>query len=238
MEKHIERRKYGETDFVLNFNDAVIYGSDLALLQSQSAWLNDACINFFLEWTKAQIPQDDPINFQCMDPAVTSFFVHQCVDSDEIEDFVSGLNLQDSPCKLFIPVNDTMVESTSWQSRRGNHWSLLVVAKQIESNVSFWHFDSITNSGNSIAVDTIARKLGKACFAMDLPIVIEADTPQQSNGYDCGVHVLEAIHIFTKISAMDLQTHVKELRRHVQDRPRFCQERRKAIAEEIFMLAG
>lgn len=31
---------------LLNYHDAVIYPSDLALLDSPTAWLNDACINF------------------------------------------------------------------------------------------------------------------------------------------------------------------------------------------------
>lgn len=33
-------------DLLLNYHDAVIYRSDLALLDSQTDWLNDACINF------------------------------------------------------------------------------------------------------------------------------------------------------------------------------------------------
>ena len=31
---------------LLNFHDAVIYESDLSLLDSPTAWLNDACIHF------------------------------------------------------------------------------------------------------------------------------------------------------------------------------------------------
>ena len=31
---------------LLNYHDAVVYPSDLALLNSPTAWLNDACINF------------------------------------------------------------------------------------------------------------------------------------------------------------------------------------------------
>lgn len=33
---------------LINYNDAVIYASDLAILNSPTAWLNDACINFQL----------------------------------------------------------------------------------------------------------------------------------------------------------------------------------------------
>lgn len=31
---------------LLNYQDVIIYPSDLALLDSSTAWLNDACINF------------------------------------------------------------------------------------------------------------------------------------------------------------------------------------------------
>ena len=33
-------------DLLVNYHDAVIYPSDLALLDSPTDWLNDACINF------------------------------------------------------------------------------------------------------------------------------------------------------------------------------------------------
>ena len=35
-------------DLILNYNDAVLYRSDLRILRSPSAWLNDACVNFRL----------------------------------------------------------------------------------------------------------------------------------------------------------------------------------------------
>jgi Ulp1 family protease len=232
-------KKYKESDFVLNFNDAVIYGSDLTLVQSRTAWLNDACINFFVECIKAQVSSRGGRNLQYMDPAVVSFFVHQCINQDEIEEFVSGLQFQ-SPCKIFIPINDSMVESSSWQSRGGNHWSLLVVARPSEASISFWHFDSIKHSGNMAAADTITRKLARYRFGIDAPVVVVvgAETPPQSNGYDCGVHMIEAIHVFSQTDSMDLRTHVEVLRKHVQDRPNFCHERRKAIADQIFKLAN
>ena len=36
-------------NLLLNYHDAVIYKSDIALLDSPTAWLNDACINFQLK---------------------------------------------------------------------------------------------------------------------------------------------------------------------------------------------
>ena len=45
---------------LVNYNDAVIYTSDLAILDSSTAWLNDSCINFQL--TRLQQQQRDRIS--------------------------------------------------------------------------------------------------------------------------------------------------------------------------------
>ena len=42
---------------LVNYNDAVIYTSDLAILDLSTAWLNDACINF--QMTRLQQQQRD-----------------------------------------------------------------------------------------------------------------------------------------------------------------------------------
>lgn len=53
------------TDSLLvNYNDAVIYSSDLFILDSSTAWLNDACINFQL--TRLQHQQREERNVVCV----------------------------------------------------------------------------------------------------------------------------------------------------------------------------
>jgi hypothetical protein len=44
-------------DLLVNYHDAVIYPSDLALLDSPTDWLNDACINFHMR--RLQHTQDE-----------------------------------------------------------------------------------------------------------------------------------------------------------------------------------
>ena len=83
--------------------------------------------------------------------------------------------------------------------------------------LSFWHFDSIRNSGNMQAAEDIARKMrmnvypgarvvteqrtrtqnptGSPADATGAQLVRAAETPQQQNGYDCGVHVLGSARI-------------------------------------------
>ena len=42
---------------LLNYHDALIYPSDIALLDSPTEWLNDACINYHM--TRLQHTQDE-----------------------------------------------------------------------------------------------------------------------------------------------------------------------------------
>jgi Ulp1 family protease len=69
---------------VLNFFDAVIYGSDLALVQSQTAWLNDAIIHFYFNVLDQRQKKKGKRNCLFMDPSIISFFMHQVIDEDDI----------------------------------------------------------------------------------------------------------------------------------------------------------
>ena len=224
--------RFEDTDLVLNYNDAVIYGSDLALVQSKTAWLNDACVNFFFEWTKRRLDNAMPVKL--LDPSVVSFFVHQCIEEEEINDFVNDVSFPVTG-KIFIPVNDSMVESTAWQTKGGSHWSLLLVVKS-KREIQFWHFDSVQGSGNLRAAEDIAKKLGRYCFDIVSCPVVEAATPPQSNGYDCGIHMLVAAQIFASMEDMDLKSHEAGLRLEINNTPGFCIELRRAMANEILRL--
>jgi hypothetical protein len=132
---------------------------------------------------------------------------------------------------IFIAVNDNMSTSSSssnnnnnndWQvPGSGNHWSLLVaeivvlteeqcqrdtkgVSSSLKNTLRFWHFDSIRNSGNIQVAEDIAAKIclhvyPKASILTNS--VHQSETPQQQNGYDCGVHVLGAAKILSKYCA-------------------------------------
>ncbi|KAL7543755.1 hypothetical protein ACHAXR_013447 [Thalassiosira sp. AJA248-18] len=99
---------------LFNYHDAVIYSSDLALLDSPTAWLNDACINF--QMTRLQQTQKDAgvkgreqkrqkngvgddgervdqLADLFLDPSVISFLVHQLPEDDEdYDDELANLN--------------------------------------------------------------------------------------------------------------------------------------------------
>ena len=237
--------------------------------------MNDSCIHFYFTLQQEHLAKNNTISrsFLFMDPSVVSFWMHQCVDQDEIDDFCASTRFpgrgDQSDGTIFIAVNDKMSRTSSspfsfhdnWQvSGGGNHWSLLVI--QVEGGAStkkrkttgesskqqtigFWHFDSVRNSGNLRAAQDIASKFSQHVYpgASILTqstegMVQQAKTPQQENGYDCGVHVLGAAKILSNSLLMnpssDILTLEKSLRQEMGANPQdFCSNLRHEISSEI-----
>ena len=129
---------------VLNYHDAVLYGSDVALLESSTAWLNDACVHFFLTFLQQRYAQ-----VQFFDPSVITFLMHQC-DQEDLVEFSQGIDKSRSP--LVIPINDAHA-SSAWKTPGGGaHWSLLVLQGEHGS-----HFDSVEGNNRGVA-QAVARK--------------------------------------------------------------------------------
>jgi sentrin-specific protease 8 len=209
---------------ILNYNDAVLYSSDLAILESKSAWLNDACIHFFLT-RLSKIFFDG--NFSFIDPSVLSFFMHQWDEEDDDGDEdILGLKSKGGPQQqqrlVFLPMNDNYI-SHMWRLPGGGiHWSLLVVVlpSEEEKNGSgaatsasqspalFLHFDS-SSGCNQKAAQAVSQKIynvmekwkGKDHTSNDKNkevAVQECTVPQQENGYDCGIHTLATAEALAK----------------------------------------
>jgi Ulp1 protease family, C-terminal catalytic domain len=135
--------KFKQDEMVVNYHDACIFGRDLDLLQSPTAWLNDSCIHFYMTFLQQQDiqQQQQPTTTtttmaRCgrtlyMDPCVISFLMHQCDDDDDLMEFGRGACQNFSPdiYRLVIPINDQMAASRStWATpNAGMHWSLLVI---------------------------------------------------------------------------------------------------------------
>ena len=239
-------------ELLFNYHDAVIYGSDLALIERRE-WLNDSCIHFFFTLLQRQ----QQINVQTidrsilfMDPSVVSFWMHLCTDEDEIDDFVKSTpfpgrgNNQNG--MIFIAVNDKMSAHSSsynnaWQvSGNGSHWSLLVIETVSMKNLRFWHFDSVHNSGNIQAAEDIAAKLCLYVYPDALiatksheKLVRQAETPKQVNGYDCGVHVLGAARIFSKYACTIMPTSDRDNSGTSESSDRRLQDLEKCLRHEV-----
>jgi sentrin-specific protease 8 len=254
---------YNDSDLIISYHDAVIYGSDLKLLEQRTQWLNDSCIHFYFTWLTQQRQQRHlpsslpPSSLYFMDPSVVSFWMHQCCDEEDINDFVSSVPFpkrqKSSRGRIFVAVNDNMSAASNWQiPKSGNHWSLLVidVTGDEDDEVQYWHFDSVSSSGNLRAAEDIAQKFrahvypsGKAKSSETNLTVTSAETPQQENGYDCGVHVLGAAKVFSNLTDADsigessmnsLKVLENSLKTAIGNNPsEFCGNLRTEIASEI-----
>jgi sentrin-specific protease 8 len=67
------------------------------------------------------------------------------------------------------------------QPEGGSHWSLLAYSA---ADCTFWHYDSAAGSNQQAA-----RRVFQAAAPPGAKLVDQA-TPQQQNGYDCGIYVL------------------------------------------------
>jgi Ulp1 family protease len=237
---HQRRQSYQDSDMIVNYHDAVVYGSDLQLLESPTAWLNDAAIHFHFTYLQQH---DAGSQDRYMDPSVILFFMHQCTDKEDIEDFASNINFPKTG-RIFIPVNDSMhTTSTAWLTpQSGQHWSLLVVLLMSGiDKIEFWHFDSVRNSGNKKAAQDIVNKLQRCVFQQGKSsTLVQARTPPQGNGYDCGVHVLFTAELFASIQFSEddalLEVYEESLQRLVQETPDISLKLRAKVAHAILQL--
>ena len=166
---------------LVNYHDACVYEADVELL-ANPAWLNDACINFVFRWLEHDTFKGRP-EFLFMDPAVVSCLMIQCEDDDEVFELAEGLELS-ARSLTFIPVNNSLTFNT-----QSMHWSLLVYS---HVDTEFRHYDS-SGGMNSEPASATAQKFWTGLQARQTapcPAVTAVPTPQQQNGYDCGMHTV------------------------------------------------
>jgi Ulp1 family protease len=205
---------------LLNFHDAVLYDSDLELLESPTAWLNDACIHYGME--SLQHRQRHATTHCFMDPAVISFLMHQCTNDEDLLEFREGNSTLRQAKQILCPTNDGHIPSEQWQRRNGTHWSLLIIEQRNGDSTHFYHWDSVRGS-NARAAQAVADKFAVIFQHNASPTVVECASPQQDNGYDCGLHVLAAAEVLAPLESFDTKslkghnTNLLELRRQLAD---------------------
>lgn len=212
-------------NFILNYHDAVLYNSDVKLLSGESEWLNDACIHFYLTVLQQRYPL---VKF--MDPSVITFLMHQC-DDDDLEDFSSSF---DKTCVAYaVPINDGHQHGANWQNPGcGSHWSLLWIRSDV---VVYTHVDSVTGR-NARAALAVANVLSRVLGHNPGIAVTELRTPQQYNGYDCGLHALAAAEILAGSESCDIECYEELLKNSKLTHPRFGREMRQTILTAIELL--
>lgn len=162
---------------VLSYHESLLRESDLEILKGPR-WLNDILISFYFEYLETEKFKNYS-NLLFVTPEVT-----QCIkisSVSELQIFLDPLNASHKDF-IFFALNDNIHTECSG----GSHWSLLVFSRP--ENTLF-HFDSHVGSNYNQAKD-FGLKLLKYFDIIPMGRIVEADCLQQSNGYDCGVHVL------------------------------------------------
>ncbi|XP_033746441.1 sentrin-specific protease 8-like [Pecten maximus] len=169
----------GDNDIVLSFNDSLLRKSDLQLLEGEH-WLNDKLIGFCFEYFEREKFSHSADKLCLISPDVTQFI--KLSPAEEVRIFLEPLNLKVKEY-VFMPVND----NSNPEDAGGTHWSLLVY---IRCRQEFRHYDSCGSANKEIAKQ-LAYKIQPFVLAPRGRMkVIEADSPQQQNGYDCGLYVI------------------------------------------------
>lgn len=169
---------------VLSYHDTVLHESDINILQG-SDWLNDEIIAFYLEYLEKEVYPNKGMLF--VSPQVT-----QCIKQVQKEDLKIFLDpvLNPSHHHIFFALND----SDSLDKPGGSHWSLLIYDRR---NDEYFHADSFQGT-NSREATKLAHNLHYYFNPSDgnqPPFVKQVRTAQQTNGYDCGLHLLANLEI-------------------------------------------
>ncbi|KAJ4952399.1 hypothetical protein NE237_029231 [Protea cynaroides] len=141
--------------------------------------MHDRIIEFYFSYLASCHPSEDIL----LVPPSISFWLTNCPDPESLKDFTEPFKLPDKKLIIFVVSNNddvTMAEG-------GTHWSLLAYER---STNTFVHHDSMAGS-NSLH----AKRLWKALLGFIDSSGSDSDdryleysaTPQQRNGYDCGL---------------------------------------------------
>lgn len=170
----------GETFYANSKNTKILfkfYFHSVSLLTGPF-WLNDQIIAFYylyLEYNKFANYSDE---FLFVSPQVTQLL--KLSDENDYKLFLDPLK-PDEKKVLFFAVNNN-----DYVSSGGSHWSLLVYSRNEDS---FFSFDSMHDLNMNTTMRMIAV-LKKALRGARRSEFHALECAQQTNGYDCGIHVL------------------------------------------------
>jgi hypothetical protein len=163
-------------------------------------------------------PPPPPLPCLLVQPATVMLATH-ILEPDEVPEALAGLSLPSFPLVLF-PINNS---DSPLLPASGSHWSLLAYVRPLGR---FFHFDS-SQGMNLAAARRAARAMrpvltgggggGSAAAASSSSSSLTssssssssstaaveevASTPQQANGYDCGVHMLMTMDYLCRAAA-------------------------------------
>lgn len=169
-------------EVVISFHDSLIRQSDIKILEGQK-WLNDRIIGFYFEYLFEKV-FDRSSGLVFISPEVSQFL--KMAAKEELGIFLEPLALEDKDL-IVLAVNN----SNDPERPGGSHWSLLMYSRQAQQ---FFHFDSMSemnrHSAREIASKTYAFLSSKSQERLPSLRVKEVPVLQQTNGHDCGIHLL------------------------------------------------
>lgn len=176
-----------EDEIILSYNDVVLRRSDLSIL-SGPHFLNDRIIEFYFSYLPLIYPSSD---IYLVPPSI-AFWLQNCTDEETLKDFVEPLNLPAKTLVIFAVNNNDDVTA----AEAGTHWSLLVFYRF--ANI-FVHHDSLRGSNCAYSrtlYESVARYMGNS--DSHIPYLEHELSPQQQNGYDCGLFLIAIAEVICK----------------------------------------
>ncbi|KAI0898203.1 cysteine proteinase [Annulohypoxylon nitens] len=160
----------------LSYYDILLTYEDIKALKND--WLTDNNIAFWEEFLEREVLVKYPqARIILLRPSMT-FLLMKNKDTEMVRSALPDFR---GITHIFLPINDARNVSLA---EGGTHWSLLVVS--IIDGVAF-HYDSLDGINNKEAWE--ASKRLSSVLNRTLRFHCLADSPQQENGYDCGVFV-------------------------------------------------
>lgn len=171
------RSKRDQNAVFLSFHDSIIRDSDMGILDTNE-WLNDTLISFYFEYLEKEQFAQYKEQVALISPGLTHLIK---MEKENVEVFLDPLSLHNKILVIF-PINDCGEDNAAG----GSHWTLLFY---LRSTNAFTHYDS---QGHSNANDA-KKVMGKTVPFLNTrsqPSFEEALTPQQVDGFNCGIHVI------------------------------------------------
>lgn len=162
----------------LSFYESLLKDSDVKLLTGPY-WLNDQIISFYMEYMEHVTFAAQHQELLFVSPEVTQCI--KLVEPAEISIFLEPLQAN-AKSFIFFALNDHGQDSVG-----GTHWTLLVFSRPENT---FYHFDSAFASSCSPSCEQFSQRIGLVIGCKPGAKMINAKCLQQTNNYDCGVHVL------------------------------------------------
>ena len=178
---------------LVSYHDSIIRASNLKTLDDAS-WLDDNVITFAFEYVQYELLTSEANRlFQFVTPPVVQLL--KMSDNSFVEPLLQSMDFLEKRF-LFLPINN----NTHVTAFAGSHWSLLVLSIRgiLQHSIRYcilfvalekllYHFDSMSWANDHTA-KTIQQKF-QLFFHQNIP-VINCDSPQQMNAYDCGLYVI------------------------------------------------